>query len=240
MGSRATVFATSAVENSLGNDSQCLFPPLELAALVAAGVLDRRSRVLDLGCGRGVESIFLAKLGWRDVYGVDVEEELVREARRRAKRQGARVRFGILDVAEGATGLPAGWPRTYGIVLDRLCVNNFVSELMEIRDEAEARKIYFCRLAELVQAGGMAIIRDRWSETSPDGSFRRMLWNAVREKDFLPELGDQPLFRIVDGGLILNVRLVGDDTGDVHRIDAMVPVRGKLAILRRTKFRPAR
>jgi hypothetical protein len=34
---------------------------------------------------------------------------------------------------------------------------------------------------------------------------------------------------------VLDVRLVGDDTPDWNRFDAMVPVRGLLAVLRRKR-----
>jgi hypothetical protein len=34
---------------------------------------------------------------------------------------------------------------------------------------------------------------------------------------------------------VLDVRLVGDDTPDWNRLDAMVPIRGLLAVLRRKR-----
>jgi SAM-dependent methyltransferase len=52
----------------------------------------RPGRALDLGCGRGRASIYLAQLGWK-VTGIDMVERALRVARRRAARQGVSVEF---------------------------------------------------------------------------------------------------------------------------------------------------
>lgn len=49
-------------------------------------------RALDLGCGYGRASIYLATQGW-DVDGVDFIEKALEEARRRSKEAGVSVRF---------------------------------------------------------------------------------------------------------------------------------------------------
>jgi len=57
----------------------------------------RPGRVLDLGCGRGRATIYLAQLGWQ-ATGVDAVERALRVARRRAARAGVRVAFVRGDV----------------------------------------------------------------------------------------------------------------------------------------------
>ena len=50
----------------------------------------------------------------------------------------------------------------------------------------------------------------------------------------LPD-GAEEFFELLPGGRVLDVRLAGDDTPDWNRVDAMVPIRGQLAVLRRRR-----
>jgi SAM-dependent methyltransferase len=67
----------------------------------------RPGRVLDLGCGRGQGTIYLAQLGWK-ATGVDMVERALRVARRRAARANVPVDFVRGDVTQldraGITG----------------------------------------------------------------------------------------------------------------------------------------
>jgi SAM-dependent methyltransferase len=54
---------------------------------------------LDLGCGLGVNSTYLAKQGWK-VTSVDWADEAIRQARARAEAEGLDIRFEIADAAE--------------------------------------------------------------------------------------------------------------------------------------------
>jgi cyclopropane fatty-acyl-phospholipid synthase-like methyltransferase len=56
-------------------------------------------RALDLGCGFGRASIFMAQLGW-DVDAIDFIPEAVSEARRRAEASGVTVRFHVAPVTD--------------------------------------------------------------------------------------------------------------------------------------------
>ncbi|SRR6266508_3518873 len=57
----------------------------------------RPGRVLDLGCGMGRATIYLAKQGWK-ATGIDAVERALRVARRRAARSGVSVEFVRGDV----------------------------------------------------------------------------------------------------------------------------------------------
>ena len=57
----------------------------------------RPGRAIDVGCGRGRASIYLAQRGWQ-VTGVDTVERALRVARRRAARAGVEVAFVHGDV----------------------------------------------------------------------------------------------------------------------------------------------
>ncbi len=53
-------------------------------------------KVLDVGCGTGRHAIILAEQGY-DVTGIDLSEDLVRQAREKAKQMGLSVNFVIQD-----------------------------------------------------------------------------------------------------------------------------------------------
>lgn len=54
-------------------------------------------RALDLGCGTGTNSLYLARHGWQ-VVGVDLAAAAIRRARRKAKKSGLSVDFHTADV----------------------------------------------------------------------------------------------------------------------------------------------
>ena len=206
-------------------DSQCWFPPVELAALVAAGVLPAGVPVLDVGCGAGVELIFLAKRGW-PAFGIDKDRSLIAKATDLARRHRAAARFHLADIMLAPESLPRDWPTRFGIVLDRFCVNNIIAADVAIED-------YYARVASLVEPFGLFILRDRANDDAPEATFRRRVFDADDDAK-LPEATEE-FFELLPGGRVLDVRLVGDDTPDWNRFDAMVPIRGQLAVLRRKK-----
>lgn len=73
-------------------------PPPEVQNLVAALP---KGRALDLGCGYGRTSIYLAQNGW-EVDGVDFVPQAIEEAKRRAAEAGAlaQIQFHVGSVAD--------------------------------------------------------------------------------------------------------------------------------------------
>ena len=58
-------------------------------------------RLLEVGCGIGVDTLRLARLGFAEVVGIDLTAVAVRLAGRRARREGlGTVRFGVGDAEE--------------------------------------------------------------------------------------------------------------------------------------------
>lgn len=124
-------------------------PSPVLAACWAAGILEPRHRILDLGCGTGSDALDLARWGARDVTGVDRNRQALGVARARATkaRLGKRVRFVHADVAD----LPWALNRAqFDRVLDSLLLNNLRDE----RPYAEA-------VAAVMPPGAVLVIQLR-------------------------------------------------------------------------------
>lgn len=71
--------------------------PPEVAEAVEGPNALMPGRALDLGCGTGTNSLYLARHGWR-VVGVDLAPTAIRQARRKAKEAGLSVEFHTADV----------------------------------------------------------------------------------------------------------------------------------------------
>ena len=71
-------------------------PPEVVEAIEGPDAL-KPGRALDLGCGTGTNSLYLARHGW-EVVGVDLAARAVRKARRKAQESGLSVDFYTADV----------------------------------------------------------------------------------------------------------------------------------------------
>ena len=74
-------------------------------------------RALDLGCGTGRDSVYLAERGWT-VTGIDGVEQALDAARERSRNAGADVDWILGDVTRLET---LGSPEGFDFVLDRGC-----------------------------------------------------------------------------------------------------------------------
>jgi 2-polyprenyl-3-methyl-5-hydroxy-6-metoxy-1,4-benzoquinol methylase len=96
-----------------------------------------RGSVLDIGCGAGEHTIYLARLGYQ-VLGVDASVPAIEYARANAKRQGVAARYEVADALNPG-------PEQYDTVLD--------SALFHIFDAAD-RKRYMDNLRAICKSGG--------------------------------------------------------------------------------------
>jgi ubiquinone/menaquinone biosynthesis C-methylase UbiE len=108
-------------------------PSQELATLLASGIVGK-GYALDLGCGAGVETMFLAENGLR-ASGIDVSEKAIELAKFSAKQQRLRIDF--------RTGTVLDLPyhdKKFVFLNDRGCLHNL--ELGEWADYAsEAARV---------------------------------------------------------------------------------------------------
>jgi SAM-dependent methyltransferase len=73
--------------------------PLFVGFLKEMGEQVGPARILDIGCGKGRNSIWLASQGF-DVVGVDFAEEAVSAARDRSGERFGNLHFGVMDLTE--------------------------------------------------------------------------------------------------------------------------------------------
>lgn len=128
-------------------------PPPEVIELVEGRP---PGRALDLGCGYGRASIYLARLGW-EVDGIDFVPQAVAVAAERARDAGVDVRFHIASVTD--LDFLAG---VYDFVLDVGCVH--------VLDEKGLAQ-YHDQLKRLLHSGGtyQLFVRLQEEDETPDG-----------------------------------------------------------------------
>lgn len=86
-----------------------------VALMLESVALEPGARVLDVGCGAGWTSVFLAESGY-DVLGIDIVPASIELARERAERWGVPARFEVADMEE----LPPGERLDAALVYDAL------------------------------------------------------------------------------------------------------------------------
>ena len=103
-------------------------PSAEVVILSAAGLIPAGCRVLDLGCGLGDDSVFLALTGCSCV-GLDLSATKVAYAKRVAKehRVAERALFLRADIRALPRGLSREHRGPFDFVLDRLACSNLAS-----------------------------------------------------------------------------------------------------------------
>jgi SAM-dependent methyltransferase len=104
-------------------------------------------KAIDLGCGTGTNSIYLARHGWQ-VVGIDYVARPIRQARRKASRagMGERARFLVADVTRLDT-LQLDGP--FDLALDIGCGHTLTGE---------RQRAYAAQLASSIHPGGIFML----------------------------------------------------------------------------------
>jgi SAM-dependent methyltransferase len=116
--------------------------PPEVIELVEGGSFPP-GRALDLGCGTGTNSIYLARHGW-EVVGVDFSVLAIRRARRKARQAGVDCQFHHGDVTDLSF-----LAEPFDLALDIGCLHS-------LPPEAWGR--YAAGAARLVRPGGLYLL----------------------------------------------------------------------------------
>ncbi len=85
-------------------------------------------RALDIGCGLGTQSIYLAERGF-SVDGIDFQEKPLARARTRASPSGADCKFEWADVTQATSRGP------YDLIIDRGCLHNLSGGALHLYSE---------------------------------------------------------------------------------------------------------
>lgn len=151
-------------------------PSSELARVLAEAKIAPNT-VFELGCGRGINAVWLAQQGF-DVTGIDFNQLAIQAARERAQAAGLKIRFELADVCN----LPDGFGR-YAFFFDRGCYHS-------IRDTGLSG--YVRTLEWITEPGSRGLIlTGNTNDPAPPGQGPP----RVAEADLHREL--EPLFRIV-------------------------------------------
>lgn len=119
--------------------------PSRLTALVEGPSALPAARALDVGCGTGDTSIYLAKHGW-DVTAVDFAKPALARARGKAQAAGVNVRFAHADATRLAS---YGFGTDFRLVADNGCMHG-------LSDDGRAE--YARALTAMVPSGGRLVI----------------------------------------------------------------------------------
>lgn len=118
--------------------------PGELTALLASGRLAPGATVLDVGCGSGVESVFLAQAGL-DVIALDSSRPALALVRERAEAAGV-----TLDLRCGTVLDPPIEDGAVDLAVDRGCFHGI---------DREDRPEYAAQLARVLRPRGILFLR---------------------------------------------------------------------------------
>jgi len=135
---------------------EAIYPSPELAALVAAGSIRKNARILDVGCGGGLDAIFMAKCGF-EVIGVDFSRSALRVAERRANEANVEINWCYGNVLE----LPVE-SESIDFVTDR--------GLFHVIEGADRPK-YASELFRVLKLHGSALVRGASKEASAQNRF---------------------------------------------------------------------
>jgi SAM-dependent methyltransferase len=128
--------------------------PSELVELIASGGLPAGATALDVGCGSGLEAVFLARSGL-SVIGVDSSLPALELARERARAAGVE-----LDLRHGsALALPVD-PGSIDLAVDRGCLHSI---------DREDRPGYAAEIARVLRPGGRLLLRGAREDDEEQG-----------------------------------------------------------------------
>jgi len=142
------------------------YPSPELSALVAIGSFEKNSKMLDVGCGGGLDAIFLAQSGF-NVIGIDISPTALKIGKRRAKSANVEVDWRLGNILD----LPVE-NESIDLVIDR--------GLFHVIDD-ENRQTYSSEVHRVLKLHGQLLIRGASKESSAGDRFNPVTEEAMKK-----------------------------------------------------------
>jgi ubiquinone/menaquinone biosynthesis C-methylase UbiE len=149
----ANNYWNSAYKNGDFEHWELNYPSPELVSMIAAGTLRKNSKILDVGCGGGLDAIFLAQCGF-NVIGIDISSAALKIAEKRAREAHVEVDWGLGNVLD----LPVK-DETVDLVTDR--------GLFHVIEDNDRPK-YSSEIYRVLKLHGRALIRGASKESAQD------------------------------------------------------------------------
>lgn len=143
---------------------------------------DKPGQALDIGCGSGVDSVFLAQNGW-DVTSLDFMRDALRMTSERAEKAGVEITTIEADALEWKAPSDA-----FDLIVDIGCLHS---------KTGDARRIYRDKIISMLRKGGDYLLlhfeKRHPLDWRPIGPRRRT--RAQNQKLFAPELVEKQFVR---------------------------------------------
>lgn len=153
----------------------------ELANLIINGIIKKGSDVLDIGCGPGLESVFLARQSM-NVTAIDILSEPLKFAKKLARLFNVKIKFIEADAIK--LPFPA---ETFNVVNDNFIFHHF---------EDDVRDQYAREINRVLKHNGIFILRAFSNKMLPGTGPRRLSGDEI-VKTFTPyfEIENLSIFR---------------------------------------------
>jgi cyclopropane fatty-acyl-phospholipid synthase-like methyltransferase len=125
----------------------------EIVSLVYKGVIKEKSKILEVGCGLGAESVFLAARGM-NVTAMDLSEDAIEKCKRISEVYGLNINWMVHDLLGEEL-----FDEEFDIITDQGCFHHM---------HEDEREIYADRVYKYLKPGGMLILR-AFSDKIPGG-----------------------------------------------------------------------
>lgn len=153
----------------------------ELVNLVYTKKIETGSKILEVGCGLGTESIFLAVRGM-NVTAMDLSEDAINTGKTIAEQYGVNVNWIVGDLLE--TDL---CENEFDVITDQGCFHHMQDHELEL---------YNKKISKYIKPGGLFILR-AFSDAMPAGKQPRRVTSDEMIKTFLGDFKLEHMERIL-------------------------------------------